>query len=113
MSTDTLARRFEHYRRRGSTAALARVFDATAPALLRIARRLTGDLAQAEDAVQSTYLAAIERAAAFDAMRPLEPWLVGILVRQVGLLRRSAARVVDPARLEPAAPADPAQVAEQ
>ena len=113
MSTRTLARLFDHYRRRGSTAALARVFDATAPALLRIARRLTGDLAQAEDAVQSTFLAAIERASAFDAARPLEPWLVGILVRQVGLLRRSAARAIDPSRIEPAAPVDPAQAAQE
>jgi RNA polymerase sigma factor (sigma-70 family) len=113
MSTSTLARLFDRYRRLGSTAALARVFDATAPALLRIARRLTGDLAQAEDAVQSTFLAAIERAASFDTRRPLEPWLVGILVRQVGLLRRSAARVVDPARIEPAAPVDPAQAAQE
>lgn len=113
MNTDPLAVLFERFRSRGSTAALARVFDASAPALLRIARRLTGDLAQAEDAVQSTFLAAIERSAAFDAARPLEPWLVGILVRQVGLLRRGAARVVDPARLEPQPAVGPEQAAEQ
>src|SRR6185369_13345683 len=31
---------------------------------------------------------------------PLEPWLFGILVRQLGLARRKAARVVDPQRLD-------------
>jgi hypothetical protein len=29
---------------------------------------------------------------AWDATRPLEPWLFGVLIRQVGLLRRGLAR---------------------
>jgi RNA polymerase sigma-70 factor (ECF subfamily) len=113
MRNPRLGRLFERFRTRGSTAALAAVFDATAPALLRVARRITGDVGLAEDAVQSTFLAAIERAATWDANRPLEPWLFGILVRQLGALRRQSARVVDAARLTVAPPEDPATAAER
>jgi RNA polymerase sigma factor (sigma-70 family) len=100
MSNHHLARLFEKYRSHGSTAALARVFDETAPALFAVARRIARESADAEDAVQATFLVAIERAATWDAKRPLEPWLFGILVRQLGLARRKAARVVDPQRLD-------------
>jgi RNA polymerase sigma factor (sigma-70 family) len=100
MSNQHLARLFERYRTHGSTAALARVFDETAPALFAVARRIARESADAEDAVQATFLVAIERAATWDAKRPLEPWLFGILVRQLGLARRKAARVVDPQRLD-------------
>jgi RNA polymerase sigma factor (sigma-70 family) len=100
MSQHHLARLFERFRTQGSTAALARVFDETAPALFAVARRIVRERADAEDAVQATFLVAIERAATWDAERPLEPWLFGILVRQLGLARRKAARVVDPQRLD-------------
>jgi RNA polymerase sigma factor (sigma-70 family) len=100
MSQQHLARLFERYRTHGSTAALARVFDETAPALLAVARRIARERADAEDAVQATFLVAIEKAATWDAERPLEPWLFGILVRQLGLARRKAARVLDPQRLD-------------
>jgi len=100
MSQQHLARLFERYRTHGSTAALARVFDETAPALYAVARRIARERADAEDAVQATFLVAIERAATWDAERPLDPWLFGFLVRQLGAARRKAARVVDPARLE-------------
>jgi RNA polymerase sigma-70 factor (ECF subfamily) len=100
MSQHHLVRLFERFRTQGSTAALARVFDETAPALFAVARRIARESADAEDAVQATFLVAIERAATWDAERPLEPWLFGILVRQLGLARRKAARVVDPQRLD-------------
>src|SRR5690242_12244531 len=79
---------FRRFRDRGDVAALGEVFDATAPDLLRVARRVTRDRAEAEDALQSTFLAAIEGAKGFDPQRELRPWLVGILVRQAGLARR-------------------------
>src|SRR5580765_1157456 len=100
MRSNLLSRLFERYRTHGSTAALARVFDATAPALFAVASRIARDRADVEDAVQATFLVAIERAATWDATRPVEPWLFGILVRQLGLARRKAARVVDPQRLD-------------
>src|SRR5262245_15800851 len=107
MSHQPLARLFDRFRTHGSTAALAQVFDATAPALLAVAKRIARERADAEDAVQATFLVAIERAATWDAHRPLEPWLFGILVRQLGAARRKAARVVDPARLDAERPDDP------
>ena len=100
MSQRHLARLFERYRKHGSTAALARVFDETAPALFAVARRIARERADAEDAVQATFLVAIERAATWDPARPVEPWLFGILVRQLGLARRKTARVLDPQRLD-------------
>src|SRR6186713_534663 len=83
---------FERFRRDGDAGALGSVFDATAADLLAIARRVTRDRAEADDVLQSTFLAAIERAASFERGRSLRPWLVGILVRQAGLARRRGDR---------------------
>ena len=44
----------------GDSQALAAVFDDTAPVLLRIALRLAGNLPDAEDLVQETFVAALE-----------------------------------------------------
>ncbi|MEZ6006510.1 MAG: sigma-70 family RNA polymerase sigma factor [Planctomycetota bacterium] len=70
---------FDRYRRRGDLAALGAVFERTAPELLRIAMHFAHHPAEAEDLLQETFLTAIVRADAFDATRPLVPWLVGIL----------------------------------
>ena len=75
MTPGRAERDFEEFRRSGSPAALARVFDAFAPELLIVAGHLTRDLAAAEDLVQSTFLQAIESATSFDAGRRLMPWL--------------------------------------
>lgn len=83
---------FERFRREGDAGALGAVFDATAADLLRIARRITRDRAEAEDLLQSTFLAAIEGAKSFERGRSLRPWLIGILVRQAGLARRRRSR---------------------
>jgi RNA polymerase sigma-70 factor (ECF subfamily) len=79
---------FARFRDRGDVNALGEVFDATAPDLARIARRITRDRSEAEDVLQSTFLAAIEGAKSFDRERKVLPWLVGVLVRQAGLVRR-------------------------
>lgn len=73
-------------------AALARVFDAQSPALLRFGVHLVGDASAAEDLVQETFLTALERAEQYDAERPIERWLAGILVRHAQELRREARR---------------------
>lgn len=70
---------FEQFRRSGDPVAFARVYDETAAPLFRLALTLAPDAAAAEDALQETYLAAIECAARWDAERPLVPWLVGTL----------------------------------
>jgi RNA polymerase sigma-70 factor (ECF subfamily) len=106
-------RLFERYRRRGDSAALAEVFDRTAPELFGLAARLAPAPGLAQDLLQQTFLSAIEAAESWDARRRLEPWLVGILVREARLMRRRERRVLDPDRLATPAGADPAQAAEE
>lgn len=83
---------FLRYRECGDVAALGAVFDVVAPRLSSLALHLCGDPADAEDAVQNTFLVAIGKAAAYDAARPLEPWLCGVLEGEVRNLRRSRRR---------------------
>lgn len=81
--------RFQHTR---DPAALAAVFDATAPGLLLVAMHLCGDAADAEDLVQTVFLQAIRDAAAYDPRQPVLPWLLGILEHRASDLRRRAHR---------------------
>lgn len=92
---------------------LAAVFDATAPELWRVAAHLCRERHDAEDAVQSAFLAAIAAKDSWDGERPVLPWLLGLLANRVREQRRAAARVVDAARLgERAGERDPAAVAQ-
>lgn len=75
-------RLFLRYVDKGDPVALGRVFDLLAPELLALAMHLTRSREAAEDALQETFLAAVESAARFDRGRALEPWLVGILVNR-------------------------------
>ncbi len=102
-----LDRLFARFRRRGDPEALARLFDATAPELYRIATHLTKDLHGAEDLVQTTFLAAIEGRESWDEERGVLPWLVGILARQAAYERRRRSRVIEPDRLERAPSREP------
>lgn len=94
------------YRATGDAKALAALFDATAPSLFRIALSLVRDATAAEDALQETYLAALEHLDRYDASRPLVPWLVGILRVMALRARREAARVPDPVRVAAVAGAE-------
>lgn len=94
-------RRFADFARSRDPRALADVFDVTATSLLRVARHLARDRSEAEDLVQATFLAAMERAAQYDQRRPLMPWLVGILQHQAADARRRAQRCIDVARIPP------------
>lgn len=112
MAPGKLDSSFTRFVTRGDAAALARVFDLAAPELLRTASYLCADAAEAEDAVQSTFLVAIEKAQDFDRSRPVMPWLVGILATEVRRARERAWRGADEAwladRVEgPAPSADP------
>lgn len=111
MALDRDSELFLRFRRTREPAPLAELFDRVAPDLLRIARHATGNTADAEDVVQATFVALIERADSWDERRGLFPWLVGILVRQNGLLRR-ARRVPDPARLPERGGDDPHRTAQ-
>ncbi|MBK7878513.1 MAG: RNA polymerase sigma factor [Planctomycetes bacterium] len=119
MEPTALDQDFARFRTTGDHEALARVFDASAPELLRIARHLTAARADAEDVLQSTFLAVIERAEAHEPSRPVLPWMIGILARQAGLARRrrsSSARLADAEELERAPARDsesPSRTAER
>ena len=89
---DPLSNLFERYRRNGDLQALEQVFDALAGRLLGIALHLCGNAADAEDLLQQTFLLAMERDAAFDPTRRLEPWLAGILHNLARNARRGAVR---------------------
>ena len=95
---EDLLRRF---RTTGQPGALGALFDATAPELFRIALALAPDAAAAEDALQETFLTALEQADRWDGVRPVVPWLAGILRIEILRARRRGARVPDAARLPP------------
>ena len=99
---------FHRYRQNGDPQLLARVFDRAAPELWRVAAHLCRDRHDAEDAVQGTFLTAIESKDSWDAGRPLLPWLVGMLVNRVREQRRQRTRIVDADRLPVREVVDPA-----
>ena len=104
---------FLRFRDQHDHASLATVFDRTAQGLLLVASHLAGPGVDAEDLVQTTFMLAIRNAAAFDASRPLEPWLLGILTNEAHNARRKAGRRVDATRLPEEASDDPAVRAEE
>lgn len=88
---------FLRYRRTGDPRLLAKVFDRTADELYAVAAHLCRDRSDAEDAVQTTFLVAIEDRERWDDSRPLLPWLLGVLANRVRAQRRDRGRL-DPAR---------------
>lgn len=103
---------FDRFRRTGDPRLLAKVFDRTAPELWKVASHLCRDQHAAEDAVQGTFLAAIESQGSWDGERPLLPWLLGMLVHRVRDGRRRQVRQPDPARVvPPTGERDPAELA--
>lgn len=98
MSCGSVEADFERWRELRDLDALAEVFDAVAPELLRVARHLVADAAAAEDLLQATFLEVLKHPQRFRRGARLVPWLVGILTRQAGRHRRAAARRADPAR---------------
>lgn len=83
---------FERWRSRGDSRALAALFDRTAPEVYAVARRLTGSSGDAEDLVQTAWLAAIESAARWRNDLPFVPWLLGILANKLRMARRRQRR---------------------
>lgn len=83
------------YRDTGDPRALGRLFDVCAPELLRVARHLAPDAAEAEDLVQATFLALLEHPERYDGKRPARAWMVGILTLEARQARRRAARRAD------------------
>ena len=79
---------FAGFVRTGDPGDLARVFDETAPELLRLASHLVSDLGLAEDLVQSTFLVAMESCRDYAPRQPVLHWLTGILTNRAHELRR-------------------------
>jgi RNA polymerase sigma-70 factor (ECF subfamily) len=105
---------FARFRSTGDPAALAALFDRTAPHLFRIALSVAPDAATAEEAVQETFLAVLQDARRCDPSEPVMPWLASVLRHKVLDARRRERRVPDPLRLEPRLLAeDPADAADR
>src|SRR6185295_9273824 len=92
---------FERYRGAQDLRALSKLFDLAAPELLRLAVHMAPDVASAEDLVQQTFLAAIEKPKRWRASEPLLPWLFGILTKLAKKQRRNARRAPEHDRLAP------------
>lgn len=67
------------FQRTGDPRALGRLFDKTAPELLRVAAWLAGNRADAEDLLQRTFLTVLTRGGNYDPARRALPWLCGVL----------------------------------
>jgi len=83
---------FVRYREHGDLDSLGRLFDAVAPELLGVALHLTGNAADAEDALQATFVVAMRKAQAFEARGSVTAWLSGILTGEANNLRRREGR---------------------
>ncbi|MCU0862520.1 MAG: sigma-70 family RNA polymerase sigma factor [Planctomycetes bacterium] len=90
---------FQQFCRSRDPAALGAVFDACADDLFGLALHLTRDHTMAEDVLQATFVCAIERAGSWQPNRPLRPWLLGILHREVKVARRRSRRAPDATRV--------------
>jgi len=80
---------FRRFQEKRDPRMLAKVFDWTAPELLRVAGHLAnGDRELVEEVLQATFLTAIEDADRYDPSRDVRPWLLGILANHVRKERR-------------------------
>ncbi len=104
-------RAFRRFKEHGDPDALAKVFDATADQLFRLAWHLSGDRHAAEDLVQSTFLCAIEDASSHAPNRAVLPWLCGILTNRARMLWRQQRTERNGSPGEPRATADPSEAA--
>jgi RNA polymerase sigma-70 factor (ECF subfamily) len=101
----------------GDDRAFTTLVDRHAPACLRFAKRMLGEIADAEDAAQETFLRAFNALRSYDAETSFRTWLFAILVNRcrTSLLRRMRRerRIVREAiEVEHAAPEDEARAFE-
>ena len=101
---------FLRFRNEDDVAALGSVFDLAAPELMRVARHLAGDEAEAEDALQATFQTAIEKKLAWEPDGRVLPWMLGILELHVRKARQRAERAIEEDRLAPRTAGDPSAV---
>ncbi|MEZ6037950.1 MAG: sigma-70 family RNA polymerase sigma factor [Planctomycetota bacterium] len=91
---------FLAYRATRDPAALAAVYDGCAARMLAVAMHIAGSSAAAEDAVQETFLFAMQNPDRWDETRPLVPWLLGILGNRLKQAACRARWTPDPGRLQ-------------
>jgi len=91
--------------RDGDTAAFHQLVDRHAADLFRLACAMTGNTADAEDALQETFMGAFQRMSSFAGRSSVRTWLVGILSRQAARSHRRRLRrpavAFEELRLEP------------
>ncbi|HEX6810101.1 MAG TPA: sigma-70 family RNA polymerase sigma factor [Planctomycetota bacterium] len=85
------------YQRSGDPRVLGRLFDRTAPELLRVAAWLCSNRADAEDLLQRTFVTVIETRGAFDSSRRALPWLCGIVANHARKLHAQRQRRLEQA----------------
>ncbi|MCB9879411.1 MAG: sigma-70 family RNA polymerase sigma factor [Planctomycetes bacterium] len=81
-----------HYARTGDARSLGRLFDRTAPELLRVALWLVGDRHDAEDLLQRTFVAVMQSRERYDPARRAVPWMCGVLGNLARRLHEQRAR---------------------
>lgn len=92
LSDPELIERFLSGRGEAAEAAFAALVGRHGPMVLGVCRRALGDLHDAEDAFQATFLVLVRRAAAIGRRELLGPWLHGVAVRTASEARTRAAR---------------------
>lgn len=95
----------------GSSEAFRALVDRHGPYLYGVARAIAASNEDAEDAVQETFLAALT--SRFRGESAVRTWLVKILVRRIGLIRRGRRlRAHEPLPADAPAPRQPADASE-
>jgi len=78
--------------RRGDHGAFHRLIDRHADGLFRLAFRLVGSTADAEDVLQEAFVGAFEQMGRFEGRSTVKTWLSRILVRQTARFHRRRSR---------------------
>lgn len=78
--------------RRGDETAWEQIVRCHQEAVFRLAYLYTGDVADAADVAQETFIRAYKALARFDTTRALKPWLLSIAANQARNRRRSIGR---------------------
>ena len=90
----------------GDDHALAEAYDAHAPAVFRVALRMTGEASAAQDVVQTAWLRLVENAARIEQAQAVMGWLLVTVRRESWRVCKDSGRIAGevPAEIVDAAP---------